>query len=336
MAAEARRRGLPPELPVMASLVESGVRNLDGGDRDSVGFFQMRTGIWNRGAYAGYPDRPELQLRWFLDQAEAVRKQRGATTDPQQYGEWIADVERPAEQYRGRYQLQLDRARELLEQSGGGDRPRHAAAADVLDVVGAGGGLRSSPRALEAIEEAKEHLGTPYQWGGSSPSTGFDCSGLIQYAYAKAGVRIPRTTYTQFDAPNAQHIDRKHLLPGDVVFFRSASGDVHHEGLYLGDGKFLHAPHTGDVVKVSRLSEPYFAREFAGGRRFARAGQAAVRAASAGHAGAPHLSDASVRAALAAIQRDADEAAQPGTQLYKAVRDQELLKERVLAEEGED
>jgi len=107
----------------MAALVESGLRDLDGGDADSVGFFQMRLGIWNQGEYAGYPDRPELQLEWFLDHAEAVGRQRAARgvalDDPRGYGEWIADVERPAEQFRGRYQLRLDEARELLERFAG-------------------------------------------------------------------------------------------------------------------------------------------------------------------------------------------------------------------------
>ena len=73
---EAEKRGLPKQLPVMASLVESGVKNLNYGDADSVGFFQMRVGIWNKGAYAGFPEKPELQVKWFLDQAEAVKKQR--------------------------------------------------------------------------------------------------------------------------------------------------------------------------------------------------------------------------------------------------------------------
>ena len=78
----------------------------------------MRVGIWNQGEYAGYPDKPELQVKWFLDQAEAVKKQRIAAgkpiDDPNSFGEWIADVERPAEQYRGRYQLKLDEANDLL------------------------------------------------------------------------------------------------------------------------------------------------------------------------------------------------------------------------------
>jgi hypothetical protein len=120
LAARAEKAGLPPELPVMASLVESGVRNLNFGDADSVGFFQMRVGIWNKGAYAGFPDRPELQAKWFIDNALAVKRQRIAAgdvnfgKDPSKWGEWIADVERPAAQYRGRYQLRLDEARSLL------------------------------------------------------------------------------------------------------------------------------------------------------------------------------------------------------------------------------
>jgi hypothetical protein len=121
LAGQAQKAGLPPELPVMASLVESGVKNLNFGDADSVGFFQMRVGIWNQGAYAGYPDKPELQAKWFIDQALAVKRKAiasgdaGFGKDPSKFGEWIADIERPAEQYRGRYQLRLDEARTLLQ-----------------------------------------------------------------------------------------------------------------------------------------------------------------------------------------------------------------------------
>jgi hypothetical protein len=122
MGRAAQRRGLPAELPIMASLVESNMKNLHYGDADSVGFFQMRVGIWNNGPYAGYPSHPERQLDWFLDHAEAVKRQRLAAgrsvTDPKQFGDWIADVERPAAQYRGRYQLQFDAARALLDRAG--------------------------------------------------------------------------------------------------------------------------------------------------------------------------------------------------------------------------
>jgi hypothetical protein len=120
MAAAAQKAGLPPQLPIMAALTESGLHNLGGGDRDSVGFFQMRVGIWNQGAYAGYPQNPDLQLKWFIDQALAIKAQRlarGETafqTDPNQWGNWIADVERPQENLRDRYQTHLAAANQLL------------------------------------------------------------------------------------------------------------------------------------------------------------------------------------------------------------------------------
>ena len=123
MVSRARARGIPDELPVMASLVESGLQNLNFADRDSVGFFQMRVSIWDTGPYAGFPDDPELQITWFIDQALAVKRQRIAAgdaefgSDPSKYGDWIADVERPAEELRGRYQLRLDQARTLVGQA---------------------------------------------------------------------------------------------------------------------------------------------------------------------------------------------------------------------------
>jgi hypothetical protein len=120
LGAQAEKAGLPRELPVMAALVESGLANLSGGDADSAGFFQMRSSVWNSGDYTGYAGRPELQAKWFIDHALAVKQQRIAAgesdfgKDPSAWGNWIADIERPAEQYRGRYQLRLDEARKLF------------------------------------------------------------------------------------------------------------------------------------------------------------------------------------------------------------------------------
>jgi hypothetical protein len=120
LAKRAEKAGLPPELPVMAALVESGVRNLNYGDADSLGFFQMRKSIWDRGATAGFATNPGIQAKWFIDTALAVKRQRIAAgdadfgSDPRKWGEWIADVERPAAQYRGRYQPMLEKARSLL------------------------------------------------------------------------------------------------------------------------------------------------------------------------------------------------------------------------------
>jgi hypothetical protein len=113
MAGGAVARGIPGELPVMAALVESGLQNLESGDADSKGYFQMREGIWG-GTYPGFPDDPELQLDWFLDQAANVRTP--PYPDESAWGEWVADVQRPAAQNRGRYQLRLDEARLLIAQ----------------------------------------------------------------------------------------------------------------------------------------------------------------------------------------------------------------------------
>ncbi|MEA2424415.1 MAG: hypothetical protein QOH13_825, partial [Thermoleophilaceae bacterium] len=120
MAGHAIEAGLPGELPVMGALVDSGLTNLKNQDSDSVGYFQMRTPIWDGGEYAGYGDRPSLQIQWFIDQALSARQRRLAAgdaaygVDPSRWGEWVADVQRPAEQYRGRYQLRLDDARALI------------------------------------------------------------------------------------------------------------------------------------------------------------------------------------------------------------------------------
>ena len=103
----------------MAALAESGLSNIAADDADSVGFFQMRLSIWNSGPYAGYQQNPQLQLNWFVDTALSVVTSKrltdpayGATED--RYGEWIADVERPAEANRGRYQPRLGEARVLI------------------------------------------------------------------------------------------------------------------------------------------------------------------------------------------------------------------------------
>jgi cell wall-associated NlpC family hydrolase len=258
----------------------------------------MRVGIWNQGAYAGYPEKPELQVKWFLDQAEAVKRQRLVAgkpiDDPNSYGDWIADVERPAEQFRGRYQTKLDEANGLLSSSAPAQPAAAPAAAAAVaapaDPAAAAAGAAAlgdaklpaeilapveqaiaagnapGPKALAAIQEASKYIGTDYKFGGSTPQTGFDCSGLMQWAYSHAGVSIPRVTYDQIDV--GAHVDRAQLVPGDLIFFQN-NGDVHHVGMYLGGGRFLHAPHTGDVVKVSSLDEPYYAEQFAGGRRMA-------------------------------------------------------------------
>jgi cell wall-associated NlpC family hydrolase len=122
-------------------------------------------------------------------------------------------------------------------------------------------------KALQALELAKGYLGTPFVWGGSTPQTGFDDAGLVQWAYANVGVSLPRVAADQFLV--GVPVARDALRAGDLVFFQDSTGYVFHVGMDSGGDQFIHAAHTGDVIKFSSLSEPYYAQKFAGGRRVA-------------------------------------------------------------------
>jgi cell wall-associated NlpC family hydrolase len=107
---------------------------------------------------------------------------------------------------------------------------------------------------------AMQYLGVPYVWGGASPS-GFDCSGFIMYVYSQVGVSLPHHAASQYGMGSA--VSRDQLAPGDLVFFNGLG----HAGIYIGGGQFIHAPHTGDVVKISSLSDSWYAATYVGARR---------------------------------------------------------------------
>jgi len=121
MGKRAKAASLPAQLPIMAALVESGLRNLPPSAADCAGFFQMRVSLWDQGKYAGFPTDPEVQMKWFIDHALAVRAARVAAgditfgRDPATWGEWAAEVLRPARHLRGLYQLRLREAGTLAE-----------------------------------------------------------------------------------------------------------------------------------------------------------------------------------------------------------------------------
>jgi peptidoglycan DL-endopeptidase CwlO len=107
---------------------------------------------------------------------------------------------------------------------------------------------------------AMSFLGTPYRWGGADPS-GFDCSGFVMYVYAQIGVSLPHNAAAQFGYGTP--VSRDQLQPGDLVFFDGLG----HNGIYIGNDQFIHSPHTGDFVKISSLSDSWYASGWVGGRR---------------------------------------------------------------------
>ena len=110
------------------------------------------------------------------------------------------------------------------------------------------------------MEYAYAQLGKPYIWGGAGPK-GYDCSGLIMMAWRAAGVNLPRVVPDQYHA--SRHVAKDDLRPGDIVYF----DDLGHDGIYVGGGKFIHAPHTGSVVKFESLSNPYWVSHYVGAGR---------------------------------------------------------------------
>ncbi|MHB8705814.1 MAG: C40 family peptidase [Coriobacteriia bacterium] len=197
--------------------------------------------------------RSEAERRGAAIEAEIVRQE-----------DYLAALDSEVKQLMAE---EAERQRKIAE-----ERARKAAAA-----AAAGGGRTPTPVGnlpgghSEVVAIALTYLGVPYRWGGASPS-GFDCSGLCQYSYAQIGIELPRTSRSQYAAGAHIAPDRLDLLrAGDLVFF-GTNGDptkVHHVGIYVGDGNYVHAPQRGDVVKVSSLTERISSRgDYVGASRF--------------------------------------------------------------------
>ncbi|HEY8029183.1 MAG TPA: C40 family peptidase [Gaiellaceae bacterium] len=120
---------------------------------------------------------------------------------------------------------------------------------------------REAPALGERVVSYARHLmGVPYSWGGSSPRTGFDCSGFVRYVYGHFGVSLAHSSFADF--LRGQQVGRWAMKPGDLVFFDGEG----HVGIYVGHGRFIHAPHTGTVVRISTMSG-WYASRFDGARR---------------------------------------------------------------------
>ncbi len=275
-----QQRAMPPRgllIALMTAAQESGLRNLDHGDRDSLGLFQQRPSQgWGTPeqvrdpAYAaaafyggaGSPTRnpgllniPGWQTMPPSGAAQAVQR----SAYPDAYARW----ETPARTWLA----------QLLP---------HGSA----DQVGGGcdGGSGASPAAQAAIAAAAKWLGTPYAWGGGdlngptrgiaqgAGTVGFDCSGLTRYAFAQAGIPLPRTAEQQWSAPGLRIATFAALQPGDLLFFATNPANpatIHHVAIALGHDSMIEAPRTGDVVRITQgiSTNPYWAPEFAGALR---------------------------------------------------------------------
>ncbi len=118
-----------------------------------------------------------------------------------------------------------------------------------------------------AASHAAEMLGRPYHFGGAAPSTGFDCSGLVRYSYRQAGVSLPHNTDKQRQA--SRRVRLADLRRGDLLFFDLEGKKSSHVGIYVGHGKFVHAPSSGKHVRSDRLDSPYWKKHLADARRLA-------------------------------------------------------------------
>lgn len=126
----------------------------------------------------------------------------------------------------------------------------------------------SSPMAEDVLFRAIGLVGTPYRWGGNTPDSGFDCSGLIGYVYRDAaGISLPRST-REMIVMRAPNVDINALQSGDLVFFATSGGSqVSHAGIYVGEGRFVHAPSTGGTVRLDYLSNSYWSRAYLQAKR---------------------------------------------------------------------
>lgn len=125
---------------------------------------------------------------------------------------------------------------------------------------------QTSDKASSLIAKAKNFIGLPYRFGGTSPTSGFDCSGFMQYVYKEtANITLPRTSGSM--AQVGSKVSRDELQAGDMVFFSHSGGRISHVGMYIGEGRFIHSPSTGKTISITSLNSGYWANKFVTARR---------------------------------------------------------------------
>jgi peptidoglycan DL-endopeptidase CwlO len=189
------------------------------------------------------------ELKAFVNSAQRLRREQAMA----QYA--LAVVQKHTESVRKQkatVEKAISHQRELLRKAGELTRPN-----------GPIGGTYTGPASgppRKALEYAYAQLGKPYIWGGTGPK-GYDCSGLTMMSWRAAGVSLPRVVPDQYAA--TRKVAKSDLQPGDLVYF----DNLGHEGMYVGGGRFLHAPHTGSVVKFDSMSNPWYVSHYVGASR---------------------------------------------------------------------
>lgn len=125
---------------------------------------------------------------------------------------------------------------------------------------------KSGDMGAVAARTAERFVGIPYRWGGDNVVEGMDCSGFVRAVYNLCGINIPRTSSEQFRVGDA--VGKDLLQDGDLVFFGTSPDKINHVGIYVGDGRFVHAPKRGDEIKISALDDNYFSGRFIGAKRY--------------------------------------------------------------------
>ncbi|MCW2864452.1 MAG: hypothetical protein JWP48_6160 [Actinoallomurus sp.] len=207
------------------------------------------TALNQMSAFTHLSDNRGKELKAFLDSTQRLRREQAQV---QSALEAVARITSGLRKQKATVQKAINKQRALLIKAG------------ELVSPGTGSGATyngpASGSARAALQYAYAQLGKPYIWGGTGPK-GYDCSGLTMMSWRAAGVSIPRVVPDQYNA--TRHVAKANLQAGDLVYF----DNMGHEGMYVGGGRFIHAPHTGSVVKFDSMSNPWYISHYVGASR---------------------------------------------------------------------